>query len=109
MISDGSTILKVRDLKTHFYLDEGVLKAVDGVDIEIERRKTLGVIGESGCGKSVMAFSVMRCASTVARRSLVCPWNSGSRMNTESMQPAPIITSSCVMFAARLPWPARSA
>ena len=51
----------------------------------------------------------MRCASAVARRSLVWPWNSGSRMNTESMQPAPTITSSLVIAAARLPWPMRSA
>jgi len=40
---------------------------------------------------------------------LVWPWNSGSRMNTESMAPAPVITSSEVIAAARLPWPTRSA
>ncbi len=57
---NSSLILQVRDLKTHFKLDEGILKAVDGVDFEIERRKTLGIIGESGCGKSVTAFSIMR-------------------------------------------------
>ncbi len=60
MISDSSTILSVRDLKTYFMLDEGILKAVDGVDFDIQQRKTLGVIGESGCGKSVTAFSIMR-------------------------------------------------
>jgi hypothetical protein len=58
---------------------------------------------------SLIAFSTMRVASAVARRSLVWPWNSGSRMNTESIAPAPIITSSLVMAAARLPWPTRSA
>ena len=45
---------------------------------------------------SLIAFSTMRCASAVASRSLVWPWNSGSRMNTDSMQPAPVITSSVV-------------
>ena len=60
MIPDSSTILSVRDLKTYFMLDEGILKAVDGVDFDIQQRKTLGIIGESGCGKSVTAFSIMR-------------------------------------------------
>jgi oligopeptide/dipeptide ABC transporter ATP-binding protein len=57
---DSSLILSVRNLKTHFKLDEGILKAVDGVDFAVQRRKTLGIIGESGCGKSVTAFSIMR-------------------------------------------------
>ncbi len=57
---DSSLILSVRNLKTYFKLDEGILKAVDGVDFDIKRRKTLGIIGESGCGKSVTAFSIMR-------------------------------------------------
>ncbi len=57
---DSSLILSVRNLKTYFKLDEGTLKAVDGVDFDIQRRKTLGIIGESGCGKSVTAFSIMR-------------------------------------------------
>ena len=51
----------------------------------------------------------MRAASAVASRSLVCPWNSGSRMNTDIMTPAPTMMSSLVTAAARLPWPTRSA
>ena len=51
---------------------------------------------------SLIAFSTMRCASAVARRSLVWPWNSGSRMNTDSMQPAPTITSSLVIAGRAL-------
>ena len=58
---------------------------------------------------SLIAFSTMRVASAVASRSLVWPWNSGSRMNTDTMQAAPVITSSPVTAAARLPWPMRSA
>jgi oligopeptide transport system ATP-binding protein len=61
---DSSLILSVRNLKTHFKLDEGILKAVDGVDFDIRRRKTLGIIGESGCGKSVTAFSIMRTVTS---------------------------------------------
>jgi peptide/nickel transport system ATP-binding protein len=53
-------LIEVKDLKTHFYLDEGVVRAVDGVSFAIPNRKTLGVVGESGCGKSVTAQSIMR-------------------------------------------------
>jgi len=53
-------VLDVKDLRTYFFLDEGVLKAVDGVSLSIDERRTLGVIGESGCGKSVTAQSVLR-------------------------------------------------
>ena len=65
----------------------------------------IGLPASQWSNGSLIAFSTMRCASAVARRSLVWPWNSGSRMNTESMQPAPTITSSLVIGAARLPWP----
>ena len=53
-------ILKISNLHTYFYTDEGVAKAVDGVDLELEEGGTLGVVGESGCGKSVTALSIMR-------------------------------------------------
>jgi peptide/nickel transport system ATP-binding protein len=53
-------ILKISNLHTYFYSDEGVAKAVDGVDLELEEGGTLGVVGESGCGKSVTALSIMR-------------------------------------------------
>ncbi|MGD9016030.1 MAG: ABC transporter ATP-binding protein [Desulfobacterales bacterium] len=53
-------LLEIKDLKTHFHTDEGVARAVDGMDLAIGRGKTLGVIGESGCGKSVSALSVMQ-------------------------------------------------
>jgi len=60
MPNGDQTVLDIRDLKTHFFLDEGVLKAVDGVSMRVARNRTLGVIGESGCGKSVTAQSVLR-------------------------------------------------
>lgn len=52
-------LLDVKGLKTHFFTDAGIVKAVDGVDFTIEPGKTLGVVGESGCGKSVTAYSIM--------------------------------------------------
>lgn len=55
-----STILEVNDLKTYFFLDEGVLKAVDGISFKILQKETHGLIGESGCGKSVVAQSILR-------------------------------------------------
>ena len=57
---DKDTLVEVRDLKTFFYTDEGVVKAVDGVDFFIKKGKTLCVVGESGCGKSITARSIMR-------------------------------------------------
>ena len=53
-------LLELRGLRTWFYTDEGIAKAVDGVDYAIPAGQTLGVVGESGCGKSVTALSIMR-------------------------------------------------
>jgi oligopeptide/dipeptide ABC transporter ATP-binding protein len=53
-------LLNVENLKTYFFLDEGTVRALDGVDFSIYRGQTLGVVGESGCGKSVTARSVLR-------------------------------------------------
>jgi len=53
-------LVQVKDLKTYFYTDDGIVKAVDGVDFSINKGQTLGMVGESGCGKSVSALSVLR-------------------------------------------------
>ena len=53
-------LLDVKNLKTYFFTDEGVVRAVDGVDLYIDQGETLGIVGESGCGKSVTALSIMR-------------------------------------------------
>jgi peptide/nickel transport system ATP-binding protein len=52
-------VLEVNDLRTSFRTDDGVVKAVDGVSFSVERGKTLGIVGESGCGKSVTCLSIM--------------------------------------------------
>ena len=56
----NTPLLAVKNLKTYFYTDEGIARAVDSMDFQIDRGKTLGMIGESGCGKSVSALSVMQ-------------------------------------------------
>ncbi len=57
---ENELLIQVKDLKTYFFLDEGTVHAVDGVDFDIHRGETLGVVGESGCGKSITARSIMR-------------------------------------------------
>jgi len=54
------TLLQVKDLKTQFFTQDGVVKAVDGVSFDLSEGGTLGIVGESGCGKSVTVLSVMR-------------------------------------------------
>jgi len=56
----AGNILEIEDVQTHFFTAEGVVRAVDGVSYEVRRGETLGVVGESGCGKSVTALSILR-------------------------------------------------
>ncbi|MEG0075975.1 MAG: ABC transporter ATP-binding protein [Eubacterium sp.] len=57
-------LLEVKDLKTYFYTEEGVVKSVDGVSFSVDKGKTLGVVGESGCGKSITSLSIMQLVET---------------------------------------------
>ncbi|HET8627012.1 MAG TPA: ABC transporter ATP-binding protein [Thermomicrobiales bacterium] len=59
-MADPDLLLDVKGLKTYFFLDEGLVKAVDGVDLEVRRGKTLCIVGESGCGKSMTARSILQ-------------------------------------------------
>jgi oligopeptide/dipeptide ABC transporter ATP-binding protein len=58
-----STILRIRELRTHFFTERGLIKAVDGVNLDVEAGTTIGLVGESGCGKSVTALSIMGLVS----------------------------------------------
>ena len=60
MEENGQVLLEVKNLKTYFFYDEGTVKALDGINFSIIKGKTLGVVGESGCGKSVTAQSILR-------------------------------------------------
>ncbi|HBY06517.1 MAG TPA: methionine ABC transporter ATP-binding protein, partial [Chloroflexi bacterium] len=60
MENNNQPLLAVKNLKTYFFTDDGVVKAVDGVDFEVNPGEILGLVGESGCGKSVTSFSILR-------------------------------------------------
>src|SRR5712692_7370126 len=53
-------VLQVKDLKTQFFTDDGVVQAVDGVSFDLHAGETLGIVGESGCGKTVTSLSLLR-------------------------------------------------
>ena len=63
----GEPVLSVRDLKTHFKLDEGVVRAVDGVSFDLHAGEVVGIVGESGCGKSITMKSILRLVQKPGR------------------------------------------
>ena len=63
-ISNNESVLKVSDLKTYFFTSEGTTKAVDGVDFEVKKGEVMGLVGESGCGKSVTALSLLQLVAS---------------------------------------------
>jgi len=65
--NNNQNILEVKGLKTQYYTEAGVVRAVDGVDIVVKRGEVLGLVGESGCGKSVTSLSIMRLISQPGR------------------------------------------
>jgi peptide/nickel transport system ATP-binding protein len=60
-------LLEIDDLRTHFFLDQGVVKAVEGASLRVKRGQTLGIVGESGCGKSITARSVLQIVDPPGR------------------------------------------
>ena len=60
MDSHNTNLLEIKNLKTYFFTDYGVVKAIDGVNLRVGQEETLGIVGESGCGKSVTGLSILR-------------------------------------------------
>src|SRR5262245_70256 len=67
MTTEPTPLLEVQDLRTYFHTEEGTLRAVDGVSFQLARGRTLALVGESGCGKSVTAQSVLRLIQSPGR------------------------------------------
>ena len=83
-------ILEVKDLKTWFTQDEGVVRAVDGASFALQPGKTLGIVGESGCGKSVTARSILRIVERPGRIESGEIWlrrADGSRIDLTKLDP----------------------
>ncbi len=66
-MEEPTELLRVENLKTYFYTEEGQVKAVDGVSLKVRQGETLGVVGESGCGKSVTSMTIMRLIASPGR------------------------------------------
>ncbi len=66
-MDENTPLLEIKGLKTYFYLDEGTVKAVEGADLTVPRRAAVGVVGESGCGKSVTAYSILQLVERPGR------------------------------------------
>ena len=62
--NQGKVLLEVKNLKTYFYTEEGLTKAVDGLDLQLHEGETLAIVGESGCGKSVTSLSILGLVTT---------------------------------------------
>ena len=87
-------LLSIRDLRTYFYTEAGVARAVDGVSFDIGAGETVGIVGESGCGKSVTALSILR---------LIQPPDASSRAAASSSRDgtsSPWATKRSATFAA---------
>ena len=88
--NSAAPILSVRDLKTYFFPDEGIVKAVDGASFDLLPRTTLGIVGESGCGKSVTARSILRIVERPGRivGGTILLQKNGSRVDLAQLDPA---------------------
>ena len=87
---DQTWLLQVDDLKTHFHSREGTLRALDGVSFRIAPREILGVVGESGCGKTLTAFSIMRIlppSARIVRGRIVLQGRTGRPVNLARLDP----------------------
>jgi peptide/nickel transport system ATP-binding protein len=97
-------LLQVKGLKTHFFLDEGTVRAVDGADFTIFPGSTVGVVGESGCGKSVTAFSILQLVQHPGRivdGQILWLTQNGSRQTAQAIDLARLSPGSREMRAVR--------
>ena len=67
MNQNTEPLLSIRDLKVHFFMDEGVVKAVDGISLDVHSGQVFGIVGESGCGKSVTMKALLRIVEPPGR------------------------------------------
>ncbi len=67
MANSAQSLLKISDLKTYFFIEDGIVRAVDGISFQINPGEVIGIVGESGCGKSVTALSIMRLIGVPGR------------------------------------------
>ena len=84
MNDPATTLLSIRDLRVDFYTYAGVVKALDGVDLDIRAGETLGLVGETGCGKSVTARSITRLVPPPGRIEAGAIWYRGENLVTKS-------------------------
>ena len=66
-MTQSDVLLKVKGIKTHFFTEDGIVHAVDGLDFQVRRGETLGIVGESGCGKSVTSMTILRLLGKTGR------------------------------------------
>ncbi|MDD3698714.1 MAG: ABC transporter ATP-binding protein [Atribacterota bacterium] len=90
MVEQENVLMQIADLCTYFYTDDGVVRAVDGVYLDIEKNKVLGIIGESGCGKTVLSLSMLRLISPpgrVVRGNILYYMENGSYIDLAKLSP----------------------
>ncbi len=89
-MSHKDTLIEVKNLKTHFFTDEGIVKSVDGADFTIQRGQTLCLVGESGCGKSVTARSILQIVDQpgeIVAGEILLHRESGETVNITDLNP----------------------
>ena len=99
--SAGAPILSVHELKTHFHLPDGVVRAVDGVSFDVQPGRTLGIVGESGCGKSITARSILGIVDRPGRIESGEIWLRGAAEDAAAVDLARLAPNGAQMRAIR--------